>query len=147
MVSIFPSRLDRGLLCGFGLVAFVVLLPQTVDAASDIGSDSLSAAGVAFTLQYAPPPSCDTTRIRWLRRDKIQHTAFSGLWTLSTQYVLVSKAGWTEADALSLAAASGALIGGAKEVYDASQSSRDASVADLAANGVGIGVALAIILL
>ena len=72
---------------------------------------------------------------------------FSGLWTLSTQYVLVRKAGWSEGDALPASVAVGATVGLAKEVYDASQPGGRASEKDLVADAVGIGLAVGIILL
>jgi len=70
---------------------------------------------------------------------------FSGLWTLSTQYILVNKADWTERDALPASIASGAAIGILKELYDASRLSGTASGKDLVADAVGIGLAVAVI--
>lgn len=112
-------------------------------------TDSLSAAAMAFELRYGDASRRDApvARDRWLGRDKAKHVVFSGLWTLSTQYVLVGKAGWTERDALPVSIASGAAIGLAKEVYDASRPAGTASGKDLLADAVGIGVAVGIILL
>jgi hypothetical protein len=72
---------------------------------------------------------------------------FSGLWTLSTQYVLVRKAGWSKGDALPASIATAAAVGGAKELYDASRPDQTASGKDLVANAVGIGLAVGVILL
>ncbi len=113
-------------------------------------ADSLSAAAIAFQLRHgaasasspgAPP------RDRWVARDKVQHVVFSGLWTLSTQYVLVNKAGWTKSDALPASIASGATIGILKELYDASRITGRASGKDLVADAVGIGLAVGVIVL
>ncbi|MFB6231395.1 MAG: hypothetical protein ABEL04_09575 [Salinibacter sp.] len=84
---------------------------------------------------------------RWLARDKAKHVVFSGLWTLSTQYVLVSKADWSEPDALPASIASGAAVGIAKELYDASRPTETASGKDLVADAVGIGLAVGVIML
>lgn len=112
------------------------------------GPDSLSAADVAFELRYgARPASAPAPRDRWLARDKVQHVVFSGLWTLSTQYVLVNKAGWSEHDALPASIASGATIGILKELYDASRVTGQASGKDLVADAVGIGLAVGVIVL
>jgi len=120
---------------------------QAVDAAVP-PPDSLTAAAVAFELRYgAAPPPPSPPRDRWLGRDKVQHVVFSGLWTLSTQYVLVNKAGWAEADALPASIASGATIGVLKELYDASRLAGRASGKDLVADAVGIGLAVGVIAL
>lgn len=111
-------------------------------------SDSLTATTVAFALRYdAPAPDDSSHTDPWVARDKGQHAAFSALWTLSTQYLLVNKADWTERDALPASIASTSLIGIAKEVYDASRSSGTASGRDLVADGAGIGFAVLVIVL
>lgn len=111
-------------------------------------SDSLTAATVAFALRYdAPSPDDSSHTDPWIARDKGQHAAFSALWTLSTQYLLVNKAGWTEGEALPASIASTSLIGVGKEVYDASRSSGTASGRDLVADGAGIGFAVLLIVL
>jgi uncharacterized protein YfiM (DUF2279 family) len=112
-------------------------------------TDSLTAAAIAVELRYGapPPPEPPLPRDRWLGRDKVKHVVFSGLWTLSTQYVLVRKADWTEADALPVSVASGATIGILKELYDASRLTGRASGKDLVANAVGIGLAVGVIAL
>jgi uncharacterized protein YfiM (DUF2279 family) len=72
----------------------------------------------------------------------------STLWTLSTQYVLVTKADWSERDALPVSAASAATVGLAKEVYDRRVGpTAHFSWKDLVADAVGIGVGAVVILL
>jgi len=119
-----------------------------MDAVQETGrTDSLTAAAMAFELRYGSPSSVSAPRDRWLARDKAQHVVFSGLWTLSTQYVLVNKADWAEAEALPASIASGATIGIVKELYDASRLTGRASGKDLVADAVGIGLAVGVILL
>jgi len=116
----------------------------------DQTADSLSAAVIAFHLRYGagPTSSADApSRDRWLARDKVKHVVFSGLWTLSTQYVLVTKTGWSKPDALPLSIASGATVGLAKELYDASRPTGTVSGKDLVADAVGIGLAVGVIVL
>jgi uncharacterized protein YfiM (DUF2279 family) len=127
----------------------------SVPAASAVGralsvggtADTLTAAAVAFELRHGAGPSAPLPRDRWLGRDKIKHVVFSGLWTLSTQYVLVNKADWAEADALPASIASGAALGVLKELYDASRLAGRASGKDLVADAVGIGLAVGVIVL
>lgn len=110
-------------------------------------ADSLTASGVAFVLRYGTSVRPKSRADRWLGRDKAKHVAFSALWTLSTQYVLVNKVGWRTGRALPASVGSAAAVGVAKEVYDARQRDRTASAKDLAADAVGIGLAATIILL
>ena len=85
---------------------------------------------------------------RWLGRDKVQHAAFSFLWTLSSQYTLVNKLDVSERGALPFSAGSGALLGLAKELYDGSTAPRNYfSYRDLVADAFGISLALGLILL
>ncbi len=136
-----------------GAVGAPLETPAPTDAASDSPyrgvphTDSLTAASVAFTLRYDPASASAAPRDRWVARDKLQHVVFSGLWTLSTQYVLVNKAGWTERSALPASVASSATIGLTKELYDASRPGGTASHKDLVANAVGIGLAVGAIVL
>jgi uncharacterized protein YfiM (DUF2279 family) len=132
-----------------GIALLFLLGSSPVQAAAVHPPDSLTAAAVSFELRYgaAPSPSSPPPRDRWVGRDKIQHVVFSGLWTLSTQYVLVNKAGWAEADALPASIASGITIGVLKEPYDASRFSGRASGKDLVADAVGIGLAVGVIAL
>lgn len=85
---------------------------------------------------------------RWIARDKLQHLTFSFLWTLSTQYVLVDKADWSNRVALPAAAGSGAVVGLSKELFDwrVSASGRF-STRDLAADAAGILLAVGVIVL
>ena len=110
---------------------------------------SLSAWGLFCTRRAASvrPVALAPPRDRWLTRDKARHVVVSGLWTLSTQYVLVNNAGWTKADALPVSVASGATVGLAKELYDASRPAGRASAKDLVANAVGIALAAGVIAL
>ena len=135
--------------CGVLGIAIAILFglapPGGAQAASPSSADSLTAAAVAFELRYGASPTPAPVRDRWLGRDKVQHVVFSGLWTLSTQYILVNKADWTERDALPASIASGAAIGILKELYDASRLTGTASGKDLVADAVGIGLAVAVI--
>lgn len=148
----------RVLLCLGGLLPLIGALPGSGAARGGTSSggqgarvDSLSAADVAFHFRYGalptPPAPAAPPRDRWLARDKARHVVFSGLWTLSTQYVLVNKADWSDTDALPVSVASSATVGLAKELYDASQSAETASGKDLVADAVGIGLAVGLILL
>lgn len=109
--------------------------------------DSLTAKQVAFVLRHGASVSSPPRRDRWLGRDKAKHVVFSGLWTLSTQYVLVNKADWSEANALPVSIASATAVGVAKELYDASDPTGRVSGKDLVADAVGIGLAVGIIAL
>lgn len=157
------SGKETGLLLAtvVGLLVFVAMPPGAVgapletpactDPATDSPfrgvphTDSLTAASVAFSLRYDAASASAAPRDRWFARDKLQHVVFSGLWTLSTQYVLVNKAGWTERSALPASIASSATIGLTKELYDASRPDGTASRKDLVANAVGIGLATGMI--
>lgn len=85
---------------------------------------------------------------RWFARDKLKHLTFSFLWTLSAQYVLVDKVGWSNRAALPAAAGSSAAVGLSKEVFDWTIGpTRRFSTRDLAADAVGIALALGVIVL
>jgi hypothetical protein len=74
--------------------------------------------------------------------------AFSFLWTLSVQYVLVDKAGWSDGAALPVAAGSGAVVGLSKEWVDWRYGpTHRFSTRDLLADAAGILVAVGVILL
>lgn len=98
-------------------------------------------------LDRSPRAARPSSEDQWLARNKAKHVAFSGLWTLSTQYVLVSKADWSDGDALPVSVASSATVGLAKELYDASRPTGTISGKDLVADAVGIGLAVGVILL
>jgi len=131
------------------LIGGLLLGPRAAAAdAPAVGRpDSLTAAAVAFHLRYDAPPPSAPERDRWLGRDKARHVVFSGLWTLSAQYVLVRKADWTTGDALPASIATAAAVGIAKEGYDAARPAGTASGKDLVADAVGIGLAVGLILL
>jgi len=108
---------------------------------------TLTALRVEILVPRRPSARPSSSRDRWWARDKARHVVFSGLWTLSTQYVLVRKADWSEGDALPVSMATSGTVGLAKELYDASRSGGRASGKDLVANAVGIGLAVGVILL
>lgn len=84
----------------------------------------------------------------WLGRDKVQHVVFSFLWTVGTQYTLVNKFDAGEYRALPFSVLSGAGIGLAKEVWDWQRSpSRYFSRRDLAADALGVALAVGLILI
>lgn len=143
--------------------------PETPDQTEPAPSP-MTARAVGFVLQYGalPGPSARPTRSaerarstvrersaphdgphdRWWARDKAKHLVGSALWTLSTQYVLVAKADWSEGDALPVSIASGVAVGLAKEVYDRqTPPAYHFSTKDLAADAAGIALAVGIILL
>jgi uncharacterized protein YfiM (DUF2279 family) len=133
---------------GMGILLGIALAVPAEASAPPLHADTLTAAAVAFTLRYDARPSSPSTRDdRWWARDKAVHLAGSALWTLSTQYVLVSKTKWTEGDALPVSVASGVAVGATKELYDATHPSGTASVRDLVADAVGIGLAAGVIAL
>lgn len=84
----------------------------------------------------------------WLAFDKVQHVAFSFLWTLGTQYVLVNKGDWRERRALPFSAGSAGLVGLGKEWYDLRRKPHGRfSHRDLVADAVGIACAVGLIIL
>jgi len=123
-------------------------IAEATAGSRSVTADSVSAAAVAFALRYdALPSSSSAPDDRWWARDKALHLTGSALWTLSTQYVLVRKAEWSGTDALPVSVASGAAVGVAKELYDATRPSGTASARDLVADAVGIGLAAGVIAL
>ncbi len=86
---------------------------------------------------------------RWWARDKALHVSVSFLVTLSGQYALTSKAGWSEGDALPLSMGASGAVGLAKELYDwqFDASSGHFCRRDLAADALGIALAAGFILL
>lgn len=85
---------------------------------------------------------------RWLAADKLKHVTFSFLWTLSAQYVLVDKVGWSDRTALPAAMGSGAAVGVSKELFDwrIGPTGRF-STRDLFADAAGILLAVGVIVL
>ena len=123
-------------------------VPASALGSSDSLSARLTAREVAVSLRYAnvhPPLS---PRDRWWAMDKAKHVGGSALWTLASQYVLVAKVGASEKTALPWSVASGIAIGLAKEGYDWRLGpTRHFSMKDLVADGVGIALAVGIILI
>lgn len=84
----------------------------------------------------------------WLGPDKATHVAACFLITLSSQYVLTQKAGWSSGDALSASVSLSANAGLGKELYDRYVGpTRYFSRRDLVADGLGIALAVGVILL
>jgi len=140
------------------LVLGAALLPDP--AGAEDGTPSLEGRAVAFALQYGPGAVVEPSptgrvarrglpsRDEWWARDKAKHLVVSTLWTLSTQYVLVAKAAWSERDALPVSIASAASVGLAKEIYDNRLGpSAHFSWKDLVADAAGIGIGVVVILL
>ena len=108
----------------------------------------------AATLPGLAPPAPvgpDTTHALpddWIARDKALHVGASFLLTLSAQYVLTDKTGWSNADALPVTAGAALGLGLLKEVMD-SQRPRHPHFCwrDLAADAVGVGLAAAVVAL
>jgi len=120
---------------------------ESTSPSSAAAPTSLTALRVELLAPPRSPSERPTPRDPWLARDKARHVVFSGLWTLSTQYVLVRKADWSERDALPVSMAASGAVGVAKELYDASRRDSRASGKDLVANAVGIGLAVGVIAL
>lgn len=84
----------------------------------------------------------------WLAFDKVQHFAFSFLFTLGTQYIAVNKGGFTEHRALPLSITTSAVIGVTKEYYDLRVGpTQRFSKRDLVADAAGILFAVGVIVL
>ncbi len=128
-----PAPATVAILYGDGFVSGVspVLRPAV----------SVETGSLRLALKGRPPD-------RWLGLDKVQHAAFSFLWTLSSQYTLVNKIEVSERRALPFSVGSGVLLGLSKELYDGSTAPRNAfSYRDLAADAFGIALAVGLILL
>ena len=101
-----------------------------------------TAAPPAAPPRPAPPRPAD----EWLGRDKALHAGASFLLTLSGQYVLVSKGGLSEDDALPLSAGAALSLGVLKETADASRATAPLfSLRDLAADALGVLLAVLVI--
>lgn len=85
---------------------------------------------------------------RWRGFDKVQHTSFSFLLALGSQYTLVNKVDLAEREALPLSLGFSAGMGLGKELYDWRRGRhRHFSKRDLAADGLGLLLAAGLILL
>ena len=123
-----------------------LLLMGSLVSASDVSAQPAAPGPHAVSTDALLPQRAPADR--WWARDKAKHVAFSFLWTLSTQYVLVDKAGWSNEKALPASVGVTVTIGLSKEVYDWRYSpARRFSEKDLVANAVGILAAVGIILL
>ncbi|HEX7069534.1 MAG TPA: hypothetical protein VF190_01960 [Rhodothermales bacterium] len=92
----------------------------------------------AFSVVYDP----------WLGFDKVQHTTFSLLFVLGSQYLLVNKAGWGDSGALPLSVGVAATLGVAKELYDWRISPyRYFSGRDLVADVLGIAAGIVLVVI
>jgi len=102
---------------------------------------------IIFCICFGQSTETDSINIprKTIGFDKIQHVAFSCLWTLSNQYVLENKSGFSEQKALSYSVSSSALLGIAKESNDVQTKERPFDWADMIANAVGIAIAVIII--
>ncbi|GAB5517812.1 MAG: hypothetical protein RhofKO_00630 [Rhodothermales bacterium] len=104
------------------------------------------ASSLSPAMRAVPPAPFPSTDDPWLGRDKMQHLAFSFLLTVGSQYVLVNKGDYTETRALPLSVTATAAIGVAKELYDRQKPRGVFSTRDLVADGVGILLAVGLIL-
>lgn len=107
-------------------------------------------AGAAAIHETAPSgrPLHRQTGDSWFGFDKVQHVSFSFLWTLGTQYVVVNKGRLSEPQALPISISTSAALGLSKELYDLHRGpQRLFSYRDLVADGVGILLAVGLILL
>lgn len=143
----FACLRTYGIALGLGCLLIVGATPKTTHATADSLLTTQQTRFLGLHMSDAAarlPPPAD----RWWARDKARHMAFSFLWTLSTQYALVNKAGWSEADALPTSVGVTVTVGLSKELYDwRAGPTRHFSGKDLVANGVGILAAVGVILL
>jgi uncharacterized protein YfiM (DUF2279 family) len=103
---------------------------------------------IIFGFCYAQSTEADSvnTNHRIISFDKVQHAAVSCLLTLSSQYIMVNKSGFSEQKALSYSVSSSALFGLAKEFNDCKTKERSFDWSDLIADGVGLAIAAFIII-
>jgi len=102
---------------------------------------------IIFNICFAQSAQSDSLNMshKIIGFDKIQHAAFSCLWTLSSQYVLENKSGFSEQKTLPYSAGSSALLGIAKELNDVQTKEKPFDWGDMIANGIGIAIAVMII--
>ncbi len=108
-------------------VLFTIILVLNVSLSQTADADSLS------------------SRRKSIGYDKIQHAAFSCLWTISSQYVLENKSGFGEDKALAYSIGSSLSLGLAKELNDSQTRKIPFDWGDMLANGIGIAIAILII--
>ena len=138
------------------LVVLATLFASAAAAQSPVSLRSAVLHSEAAQMQPARAPSpssplstADSTLTDpWFGRDKALHAAGSFLLTLSAQYVLTAKLGASEGTALPIAAGTAFSLGLAKEVADSRRPVRPLfSTRDLAADAVGVALAVGLILL
>lgn len=142
-----------------GAVAFVLLLVANLPVPASaqlrtplpsVGAYAVVDAGTNAEPQFqnkARTPGRPPPRDRWIAMDKAKHLGGSALLTLSAQYVLVVKSGWTRDDALPLSVGTAASIGLAKELYDRyAGPTRFFSTKDLVADALGIALGVLVIM-
>lgn len=113
-------------------------------------------AGLSFHPPFTAPSETavavlafnERPRDPWLGFDKVQHFTFSFLATLGGQYTLVNKLDVSEGRAWPVAASGSAAVGLLKEWYDWRYGPRrHFSTRDLVADGLGVVLAVGLILL
>lgn len=109
-----------------------------------------------FTLlpgAFAQTPAADTSIVKdtqrasdsWLAKDKADHLMLSAALTAAQYYALHREANMSSRRSLQTAVAGTALIGVAKEIYDATARKRFASKKDLIADALGIALTVVLI--
>lgn len=104
-------------------------------------------------LAHAQTPPADSSVVKhilrgndpWLGKDKADHLTLSAALTAAQYYALHREANMSSRRSLQAAVVSTALIGVAKEIYDATARKRFASKKDLAADVLGIALAVILI--
>ncbi len=138
------------LLALLGVLLWAAPAPACAQAARLAGPADVRAALLHAPETASLPSSFDGQQEdRWWAYDKALHVSASFLITLSGQYALTSKAGWSEGDALPLSMGVSGAAGLAKELYDwqFDASSGHFCRRDLVADALGIALAAGFILL
>lgn len=132
---------------GAVLVASAAAAQPVAPAYGSFGLDGLPPPE-ALSAARRPPADGAALPDEWLARDKALHLGASFLLTLSGQYVLVDKAGLSNADALPVSAGSALALGLVKEVADARRvRGPHFCWRDLAADAAGVALAAAVVAL
>lgn len=113
-------------------LVFVVLLPRFTFAQTPVADSSV----VKHTLHANDP---------WFGKDKADHLMLSTALTATQYYALHHELEMSSRRSLQAAVVSTALIGVAKEIYDATARKRFASKKDLIADVLGIALAVIVI--
>ena len=101
---------------------------------------------IILSLFVAAKGQSDSTKVKLIGSDKVQHAAFSCLLTISGQYLLETKSEVKKENALMYSASSSAIIGLTKELNDMKARSTKFDWGDMIANLIGIGLAVTIII-